>query len=112
MSAHTRAGIGNAGRKAHGIGRMAAGRQVTQRTPAFGDGPLPLLQRSVDERQAEQHENEPADSAPAEGTGTTTAGAGEIEREREMPTPQDVAERVYRLFMQEVRHERERYGRR
>jgi len=90
---------------------LAAGRRVRQRAPASGGEPLPLLQRAVDERQTGQRQNPEVSSPPAENA-TATGGAGEVEREREMPTPQDVAERVYRLFMQEIRRERERQGRR
>lgn len=37
-------------------------------------------------------------------------GAEAIRRETKMPTPEAIAERVYRLFCQELRREQERRG--
>ena len=92
--------IGAVGRQAR---RLASGRQVRQRAAAAG-GPLPLQRTASREPTEQRHEGEPG-SPPAE-----SVAGGAIEREREAPTPQDVAERVYCLFTQELRREQERRG--
>ncbi len=115
------AGIGRAGRAARELARrrLEAGWPRPIRGPAPA-GELPLGQFAGDgARQAVEGQatvqaapDGPSAAAPASasGPGTGQAAAGAIERETPTPSAEEVAERVYRLFCQELRQERERRG--
>jgi hypothetical protein len=51
-----------------------------------------------------------APAIPAKGGDSLTLPREATEREKRPPSPEEVAERVYHLFCQELRRERERRG--
>ncbi len=97
--------IGIAGRRARDLvqGRIEVGRPVSIRDNVRDD-PLPLVQRAVSEQPAVDTAEHLVSSAmndlPAEA----------VERVASAPSAKDVAERVYRLFCQDLRRYRERRG--
>lgn len=100
--------LGTAGRRARRLVLARTGGVAPVRSPApavqaIGDDPLPLVQRAA------------SGGSQAEGTSSLPSQPGEpgvaaVERETHPPTPEEVTERVYRLFMQDLRCERERRG--
>ena len=101
--------IGAAGRQARdlALGRVR-GRLTHQPTGRFlfpvRSGPLPLVQRVQPNSSAEAEAAEGrSDSAPASDQAPTA-----IERETSSPSPEEVADRVYDLFRQDIRWGRER----
>ena len=96
-----------------GIG--ISGRQVTdaRRTESVlsaapssvASSPSPLMRQAVTQLPSE------ASAGPGAPTARENAAASEIKRETPSLSPQDVAERVYRIFCEELRRERERRGR-
>jgi hypothetical protein len=101
--------IGAAGRRALdlALNRVEAGRTGRAPAPArfpIRAAPLPFLQRAAP--------SPPPASEPQNGSGSQlTPAEGAIERETPSPSPKEIADRVYRLFCQDLRRDRERRGR-
>jgi hypothetical protein len=99
--------IGASGRQARDLALDRVRRQLPHR-PAGGllvparSGPLPLVQRVESDSSAEAAEGQ-GDSSPASDQEPTA-----VERETSAPSPEEVADRVYDLFRQEMRLGRER----
>ena len=101
--------IGAAGRQARdlALGRVR-GRLTHHPTGRFlfpvRPGPLPLVQRVRSGPSSESGATESqSDSAPASDQAPTA-----VERETSSPSPEEVADRVYDLFRQDIRWGRER----
>lgn len=102
--------LGLAGRRARGLAlaRIQGAEPVRSPAPtvlAIPDDPLPLVQRAAPSGSPAESVGGSPPSQPAE------TGAAAIERETHPPTPEEVTERVYHLFSQDLRRERERRGR-
>lgn len=103
-------GIGIAGRQALDLAQHVTDAQRTERVPSSApssvdNSPSPLMRQEVTQSPIES----------GDSNASTTAGANpaasEIERETPSPSPEDVAERVYHIFCETLRLERERRGR-
>ncbi len=98
--------IGFAGRRARDFARtrMVFGPDMASEQFPTRGGDLPLLQRAMPAATStdEGHEIPP----PAQAGSADTA----VERETTPPSPEEVADRVYRLFYQDWRLGRERRG--
>lgn len=100
--------IGKAGRRARALAQNVQGDCRTSAAPPHASGSArescPLLMRQSELGPPEPNGEQGTASAPAE------MAASEIGRETSQPSAQDVAERVYRIFVQRLRLERERLG--
>lgn len=103
--------VGEAGRRAleFAQSRVAAGHHTGVRAPEVlpdGGGALPLLQRAAGDPPPSDAGGGAAPPSTAQEPAPQAA-----ERETSLPSAQEVADRVYRLFCQELRRGRERRGR-
>lgn len=100
--------IGTAGRQALNLAQHVAGARriepVPSSTLSSAHNGIPSLMRQAADAPPEQNN----DNAPAPARADTAAS--EIERETPSLSPQDVAERVYHIFCENLRRERERRG--
>ena len=101
--------VGSAGRRARDLAlgimgiRTGDGGRAVARFPVRR-GSLPLLQRAVSGRQAV------GSGESVSSPSLALTAAAEIEQEMSPPSPEEVADRVYRLFCQDLRRDRERRG--
>ncbi len=101
--------IGIAGRQALTLAQHVTGAPGTERVlssaPSTVDNtPPPLMRQEVEQSST-------ASSAADATTSAARNGAtSESEAETPLPSPEDVAERVYRIFCENLRQERERRG--
>ena len=101
--------IGIAGRRALDLAtdleeRRPGGILPHARRPVSGEV-LPLLQRTADAGAPASEADSAQSPTPAEASSEATR------RETDVPTPREVADRVYHLFCRDLRRDRERRGR-
>lgn len=99
-------GIGMAGRRAREHARQRRAQVPRPAQPPPPQGSLPLVVQRAVSQQSGASEGGTAPSAPA-----GQAPAEATERVPTTPSPEEIADRVYRLFCQELRLDRERTGR-
>ena len=104
--------IGIAGRRARDLARRRAEAVRPGRTPAsiftpVREGPLPWVQRAAPDRPTVGD----GGGAPPLTPATMPAAAEAINGQTVPPSAEEVAQRVYDLFCQDLRRDRERRGR-
>jgi len=101
--------IGAAGRRARDLALGRVRRQLAPHAPGrflvpVRSGLLPLVQRAGSGPSSESGATEEGAPSPPASDQTPTA----VERETRSPSPEEVADRVYDLFRQDMRLGRER----